>query len=614
MVRLADEKKDKEKNRKLRLVDVIIIFIFIVLVLRLWHLQVVEGDTYAAKSTRNRIASVSITAPRGNIYDRNNVVLANNRMAFTIAVIPQELSRSEMGKEVVIARLSSIIGISEEEIQIKIDDQTNNKYSLPYQTVRILEDASIEVVTKVEEQKVNLPGVVVEQEPYRNYPEGATGGAIVGYEGLISLTELETIGADGYTGSDRIGKSGIERAFESSLKGDKGKTWLEVDSRAVPMGTIGVDDPVAGDSLVLTIDIEVQRAAEEALYEQLIKVQKAGRYKEANAGAAVAINPNTGEIIALCSYPNYDPNIFVPSVSEKDWAKLNEPISGLFNRAIAGAYPPGSIFKPITASAALEANLVTFTETFNCVSGGDRYFGKRCWIWSNGSRHASQTLFQGIANSCNIVFYELGRRLSADQMADMARRFGLSQPTGLSTMPKESPGIVPDSTQKLFTVGDRLNYAIGQQVTVTPLQMAVAYAAIATKGKIYQPFLVKEIISVGEEEVTVTEPILTRTIELSESTWDFLLRSSREVTRTGTAASAFRGFALTSAGKTGTAQDPPKDAHAWFVGWAPYENPEIVVAVLVERGGSGASTAAPIARSIMEAFFKIGAYTPVVEE
>jgi penicillin-binding protein 2 len=425
----------------------------------------------------------------------------------------------------------------------------------------------------------------------------------MGYVGQISQDELKQLGDRGYRGRDRIGKTGLEREFEEYLRGQDGVTQVEVDSLSRPRGTVGYTEPVGGATLVLTIDARVQQAAEDALRAQLASLAT-GKYRNARAGAAVAIDPRTGEILALASEPGYDPGWFVPKISEENWRRVSTGVSALFNRAVSGAYPPGSTFKPFTAMAALESGQVSLDERFLCTpSVSSRYYGKKCSVWSNGRTHGSQNLFQGMSNSCNIVFYELGRRLTADQMAAMAKAFGLSYPTGLRYNPPEAAGAVPDSAVREFMPGERLSYAIGQQVTVTPLQMAAAYGGIAMRGTIYTPHLVRQVVTPEGAVVADIKPEVARKADLSKKSWDFLHASLAEVTRTGTAAWAYRGFPIPAAGKTGTAQSPPGDPHGWFAGWAPASDPEIVVAVLIEQGGGGGTAAAPVARAIMEAYF-----------
>ncbi|MCR4426567.1 MAG: penicillin-binding protein 2 [Firmicutes bacterium] len=596
-------RKQTQFERRLRLFEVLAFCILVVLVARLWQLQIVRGDYYRARSAQNRTALLPISAPRGAILDRNGQVLASNRMAYTISAVPQEFR----DREAVIERLASVLEMPAEEISKKIAGQTEGRYGIPYQPARLVEDASPELVVKVAERRVELPGVIIEEEPYRSYPMGLLAGPILGYVGQISAEELKELASDGYKGRDRIGKSGIEREFERYLRGQDGVTEVEIDSLARPVGTVGIKEPIEGSTVTLTVDARVQRAAEDALRAQLAAIRAEGRYRQAQAGAVVAIDPRSGEIIAMATEPGYDPGWFVPRISDERWRQLSSGVSGLFNRAVSGAYPPGSTFKPFTAVAAIEAGLVSLSEKFLCSPEvASRYYGKKCSVWDYGRSHGYQTLHEGIANSCNIVFYELGRRLSVDLMAQAAREFGFASPTGLKFLPREVAGSVPDSSSRSFTAGERLNYAIGQGITSTPLQMAVAYGGIAMKGTMYEPTLVRQVSAGGEVTFTST-PKVARTVDLPESTWSFLHRSMVDTTRVGTAAAAFAGFPVTVAGKTGTAQAPPGDPHAWFAGWAPSSNPEIVVAVLVEQGGGGGSAAAPVARAVMEAYFGLGA-------
>lgn len=587
-------------ERRLRTFHILSLCLLVLLVGRLWQLQVIRGDHYANRASANRLALLPISAPRGLIVDRNGEVLATSRMAYTISVVPGEFEDRERE----LALLSEILGIPVDEIEEKISGQTQGKHGVPYQPARLVEDASNEIVLRVSEHRVDLPGIIIEEEPYRSYPKGELAGPLIGYVGQINVDELKQLSDQGYRGRDRIGKSGLERAYEDALRGQDGVTQVEVDSLSRPRGTLGMTEPIAGNTLELTIDWNLQRAAEEALRKQIAQLQAASKYKNARAGAVVAMDPRTGAILALASEPGYDPGWFIPRISEDKWRVLNGAISGLFNRAVSGAYPPGSVFKPFTAIAALEAGVVGLNEKFLCTpSAAARYYGKKCHIWAQGRSHGTETLIKGMADSCNIVFYELGRRLSADQMAETARAFGLGSPTGLKYLPQEASGAAPGSETREFMPGERLSYAIGQQVTVTPLQMAMAYSGIANRGKMYKPYAVQRIVAQDGSIVEESQPTLARSIELKASTWNYLHESTAEVVRTGTAAWAYRGFPIAVAGKTGSAQAPPGDSHAWFVGWAPANDPEIVVAVLVERGGGGGTASAPVARAIMEEYF-----------
>ncbi|HOO29732.1 MAG: penicillin-binding protein 2 [Bacillota bacterium] len=588
-----------QSERRLRVFQIFALCLFLVLVGRLWQLQIIKGEYYKSRATANRLALVPISAPRGIITDRRGEVFATSRMAYTISVVPQEFS----DREAEVRLLSKLLEMPVEEIEAKIAGQTEGRYGLPYMPTRLIEDVPPYMLVRVSEHKVELPGVIIEEEPYRSYPNGSLAGPIIGYVGLINQEELARLGEKGYQSRDRIGKSGVEREFEEYLRGQDGVTEIEVDSLSRPVATVGARAPVAGSTLVMTIDAKVQQSAEDALRSQLETLQS-GKYKHATAGAAVALDPRTGEIIAMATEPGYDPGWFVPRISDEQWRQVSTGVSGLFNRAISGAYPPGSTFKPFTAIAALEAGVIDLDDRILCSpSVSSRYYRKRCSIWSRGRSHGYQNLTEGMINSCNIVFYELGARLSVDQMASAAKQFGLSQPTGLRFTPVEATGAVPDSSVRDFMPGELASYAIGQQVTVTPLQMAVAYGGIATRGVMYKPHLIRQVIAPDGTVQTQSVPEVMRTAVLSDRTWDYLHHSLSEVTRIGTASSAFRNFGIPVAGKTGTAEVPPGDPHAWFVGWAPADDPEIVVAVMIERGGGGGASAAPVARKIMEAYF-----------
>jgi len=592
-----DDKK-KTENR-LIVLNVFTIVIFFVFVCRLGYLQIVKGEEYEEKSFKNRIVKLPVSAPRGNIYDRNGKILANSRMLFDVSLVPQDLYQSGKNVNDVIKEISRLIEHSADEITQKVKEQFDN-YGIRYRPVKLMEDASIETIMKIGENKLNLPGIIIEEEPYRNYPYGEFCGSILGYVGEISSAELNEFSGLGYNLQDRIGKTGIECIYESYLKGEKGHLIVEIDSRLNPTEIMDQKEPVNGSDVMLTIDIDLQISAEKALIEQLEKIRNEGKYKDAYAGSVVVLDPNNGEILALSTAPGYDPNLFIPKISKEDWDEINGPTSGLFNRAVSGIYPPGSIFKPIVAAVALEKGVTDRTESFNCIDSDNRYFKKKCM-----GTHGTINLLQGMSKSCNAVFYELALRLTVDELANMSRDFGLSYVTGINLLPKESAGKVPDSYDRQFTAGDLLNYAIGQQVSVTPLQMATVYGGIATRGIIYKPNIVKKICLSEENGEITFDSEISREIEFLESTWEFLHESLREVVVSGTASSAFRNFSIDVAGKTGTAEVQSGDDHAWFVGWAPIENPEIVVAVMIEHGGGGGSNAAPVARKIMEYYFKV---------
>lgn len=574
------------------------------LMFRLWYLQVIKGGYYMERAEQNRLAKVYLTAPRGELLDRNGVVLATNRTAFSISIVPKDVK----DKDAVLSLLSQLTGMKLQVLKEKYEQHVKGRFSQPYRPLKLITDADPKILAAVAERRFELEGVLIEEEPYRTYPLGSVAGNLVGYMGVVSLEELRELGSLGYRATSQIGKAGLERTFEQYLHGTDGMNRIEVDSSASPVSTLAAIDPVPGKSVVLTLDSKMQAEAEKLLKEGIAAVRSQGKYTQVKAGSLVAMDPRNGEVLALASYPGYDPSIFIPSISEKDWNKLNSNPSALFNRALSGAYPPGSTFKAIVTAAAIEAGVVNPNEKVLCnPSVADKYYGMRCMSWASGTSHGSINLYTAIATSCNIYFYELGRRLTVDQLATAARSFGLGSKTGIELSIVENAGKVQGSAEKKFMPGEKLSYTIGQMVTVTPLQLARMYSAIANGGTLYEPHIMKSVTDSngGSQTPNVVSP---GKVELSASTWEVIRKGMRMTVTSGTAARAFAGFPIQTSGKTGTAQAPPNDSHAWFACWAPSEAPEIVVVVLLENGGGGGGSAAPIARDLLEYYFKVGEY------
>lgn len=597
---------------RLRVLEVLVVALVLFLTGRLWQLQVVRGGHYAALADGNRIRLIATPAPRGTIYDRNGKPLASNRMAFIISVIPRDMKNPDE----VIPLLAKITGIDAGEIKAKIEEKTTGKYRRPFEPVRLVVDAGPDLVAKIEERRFELSGVMVEEVPVRYYPGGSLAAHVLGYIGEISKEELASLGEKGYRGGDIIGKVGIEKALEDQLRGIAGGQQVEVNSAYRPTRVLGSKEPVPGADVVLTIDAKVQAAAEKALADQIAAIKEKGEYPNVSGGSVVAISPKTGEILAMASYPTFNPGDFVGGLSPETWAYLSSAARPLTNRAVSGEYAPGSTFKAIVAIAALAEGKVTPSEKFVCSrSASSKYYGKKCWVWALGRTHGVLDLAGALANSCNIVFYELGRRLGPDLIAKYARMFGLGSPTGLQFFPTERPGLVPDSMYKAsrFTGYNRtwydaetLDYAIGQGfLTVTPLQMANVYAAIASRGHIHQPTLIKRIETPGGERDWEPEHKETGFIKLDDQVWDEAINGLTQVVTRGTAAGAFWGFPIPTAGKSGSAQPPKGDTNGWFAAFAPVDDPQIVVLAMVEHGGGGASAAAPIVRKVLEAYFGI---------
>jgi penicillin-binding protein 2 len=579
--------------------------VLVVLATRLWYLQIVQGSVYEALSLGNRVRVIPVVAPRGKILDRNNVALASNRLAFCVSVVPQDMS----DKKETIAWLSEVLGMTPEAIEQKLSSPRR-----PFEPIKIKADVDPTIVVTIGERRTEFPGVIIEEVPVRHYACGDLASHVIGYTREIDAEELKAHKGEGYGPGDLIGKVGIEKALEEYLRGIDGGEQVEVNSLSQPIRVLGSVAPVAGYDVVLTIDRKIQAAAEKALESQLEALSKAPKTKKAQAGVVIAMDPRTGEILAMASKPSYDPNIFVGELSSQDLEFLTSSPSPQPNRAINHTYAPGSTFKVVTALTALEEDKVNLDTRFFC-SGKDPASGKSCWTLERGRGHGALDIIGGISESCNIVFYELGRRVGIDDLAEAARRFGLGQSTGMTMFPRDQAGLVPDREWKRRSFKgydqrwyplETLDVAIGQgALLVTPLQLANVYAAIAERGVLRQPMIAKAVISSDGKTVKEFQPTVINNLSISAKSWDILEEGLEKVVSEGTARGAFSGFPVRVAGKTGTAENPQGPSHAWFACYAPLEDPEIVVLAMIEHGSSGASYAAPVARQVLEEYFGI---------
>ncbi|MCM0758285.1 MULTISPECIES: penicillin-binding protein 2 [Sporomusa] len=590
----------KREYGRLEIFGIIIIFIFVALVSRLGYLQMAQGQYYGQLADGNRIRLIPIMAPRGVFYDRNGVMLVSNRPGFTISLLP---INGPVPDEV-IGKLAVILNLNAEEIKEKLSQKTGS-----FEPIRVKTDVGPEIVTKIEERRSELPGVVIEIQPLRNYINNELAAHIFGYVGEINETELESGKAQGYKARDIVGKFGLERVYDKEIRGTDGGNQVEVDANGRPVQVIGKKDPIPGNNLVLTIDQRIQKAAEAAIDEQLIYLQTKAGYTNAKAAAAVVLNPKTGEVLAMVSRPTFNPNAFNGGISSKDWKLLNEnPHHPMDNKAIAGVYPPGSTFKIITGAAALELGKVTPEEKI--LDTGTH------WIIPKGNAMGEAlgwiNFREALSKSDNVYFYEMGNRLGIDNLEKFARMFGLGAYTGIN-LPGESDGLVANRRYKEKVYGEdwylseTFDAAIGQGFQLaTPLQMAVVIGQVANDGQRYKPQLVSRITGPNGEVLKTFEPEKTGQVTLAESNWTLIQESLREVAQEGgTAATAFGDFPVAIAGKTGTSENSHGSDHGWFVGYGPYEDPRVAVAIIVEQGGFGSSSAVPIAKKIMEAAFNI---------
>jgi len=584
------------------------------------------GESYAQEAKEIRTKTIRDIAPRGVIYDRNGIVLAYNRPGLVISVDPEMIDDNPE----VLKRLASVLGKSYYNLEKKLSGK--REYIKGY--IDIVEDIDKELATFIKEHSDEFPGVIVKAVPLRNYPNGDISSHILGYVGQITLEELQQERFKyRYHPGDVVGKAGVELYYESFLSGQSGSKTVEVDPTGNIVRELGKIKPIPGNNLYLTIDINLQRKAEEALEKWIEKAKErldkeTNEYYKAPGGAVVILDAKTNQILAQVSYPSYDPNIFIGGISEKDLEKLKDPKnnSPLINRASSMSYPPGSIYKVVTAVAGLSENLVEpYGKNYKCLGVwkelGDDY-PKYCWKeWGHGDIN----LIEGIQESCNVVFFEIGLSLhenskySGDAFYYYSKILGLDEPTGVD-LPFESKGIIPNKKWKKeyfkddpvltkWYPGDTVNMAIGQgDILLSPIQIAQLYSVVANKGLLMTPYINLKMISSKGELLENTLRTTKNKKTVDEEIFEIIEKGLILVIKKGTAKTAFEDFPLDEisvAGKTGTAEIRGKQDHSWFACYAPVENPDYVIVSMIEEAGSGGKSAAPIARELLEFIYNI---------
>lgn len=564
--------------------------VILILIGRMFYLQIIKGSTYRRQAEGNRTRYTRILAPRGIIYDCNGEELANNKPGVMVSLVRQ----TGAYKEETLERLSQLLNIPVAEIKETI--RLSGGSSEP---IRLVRNASPEVVDKVEENLRYLPGVMLEVQPVRNYPNKQLAVHALGYVGEISDYEIEQGAYSDLKAGDIIGKFGLENYYDSYLRGEDGSYREEVDVAGRVVQIMDKVEPKPGQGLVLTIDAKLQRVAEEAVDRQL-------RAIGARGAAVVAIDPNNGEVKALVSRPGFDPNWFVNGISEKNWKYLNtDPFHPMTDKVIAGEYPPGSTFKIVTGSAALEEKKVTPDELI--------YDSGRHWLIdmrnAGGEALGYINFKRALAASDNVYFYEMGNRVGSEALDKYAREFGFGQTTGID-LHGEAQGLIatPEYKKKVFDeewyLGDTFNTAIGQGFTLaTPIQVAEMLSAVATDGKRYKPHLVSKILNDDGSVAKTFEPEEEGRLPISESTLKLIQEGLEAVTESGGTASFLKSLPVPVAGKTGTAENPHGLEHGWFIAYAPTTRPQLVVVCIVEQGSFGTISAAPIVKSILEYVF-----------
>ncbi|MEO0835233.1 MAG: penicillin-binding protein 2 [Cyanobacteria bacterium J06642_3] len=546
---------------------------------RLNHLQLVQGEINQQKAANNHIRLVPKPPVRGNIFDRHGRLIASNRQSYSAYLWPKAQKEVNWQKDRDI--IAKILEITPESLQKKVEDAGYNYPSL----ILIARNLTPEQITALEEYQAELEGIEIDIGKVRYYPQGEVAAHILGYTGELNQAELAQKKPQGYRLGDVIGKMGIESAYETQLRGKWGGLKLGVDGAGRIVSLLGEEPAAAGDDLTLTIDAEVQKAAEAAL--------------GTNRGAIVALDPNNGEVLAMASYPSFDPNIFSSNITPQIWQELQANGNPFLNMALR-AFPPASTFKIVTATAGLESGKYppnTVLGTYPYLSVGGTRFGE--WNKRGFGRmgHVS-----AMAWSSNTFFGQIGRGVGGKELIKWARLYGFGKPTGIE-LKGEIGGLIADDAWKRrnfrnwgWTTGDTVNMSIGQGFTsATPLQIAVMFSAIANNGYKVQPHLVKSDDLANEKVNLNLKPTTISTIQ----------QGLRAVVNGGTGTKLNSPHIPPGAGKSGTAEAPPGESHTWFGAYAPFDKPEIVVVAFAEHsGGGGGSVAAPLARQVMEAYFK----------
>ena len=585
------------------------VLLFAVLIFRIWFLQIISGDDYIAMAENNRIRIIREEAPRGLIYDRNMNPLVENRAGLAVTVFPAAM----VNPEAELIALSQAIGTPVEEIQQQLALHQEDTY----RSVVVKKDITPEQKSfLIERIPLYFPGVDIKKFPLRSYAEGSTAAHLLGHVGQIDEQELMDPRYSDYSPGDEIGKDGVEYQFDRYLRGADGSREVEVDADGRPKRELQSIQAQPGNNVVLTIDSVLQKVTEDALANSIDMAHGYG-YLAANGGAAVVMNPDDGQIYAIASYPSFDPELWVGGISDVDYQSLNEEGANdpLLNRAIAGQYPPASTFKVVTATAALEENIVSPLTDFFCGGVWDALSQPfKCW-----GAHGTVDMRTAIIQSCDIYFYNVGYRFYKAENLGIQRwasMYGMGTETGID-LPGEAVGRVPDPEWKrsfgqteidqMWLPGDSVNLSIGQgDILTTPMQLAVTYAAIANDGRVVTPHVGLRV----EDQVTGVElanlqPEEFTQLDVSLDTLEVIQDGLVGATEPGTTVGdTFVGFSPQVAGKTGTAQVTGKTDYAWYVAYAPADDPQVLVAVLVEQGGGGGKVAAPAVKSILEAFFK----------
>jgi penicillin-binding protein 2 len=580
---------------------------FAIVFFRLWYLQVLSGDKYLAEANDNRVREIKVQAPRGAILDRNGRVMVDNRVGLAVKVSPDGLPAPGAGRARVYTRLANTLGMRPRVVARTVEQQLRAQ---PFVSATVKQDVRSDVVFYLAENKDDFPGVEPEAVFLRRYPQHEIGAHLFGTVGEVTKEQLKDSRYRGVKLGDRVGQSGIEHSYDRFLRGKNGKRRVQVDALGLKKGDLNTTKAVQGRNLRLGIDLDVQRAGQQAL--------------GTSRGAFVVMNAKNGEVVALGSSPSFDPNIFAKIIRERDFRRLSSEENGkpLFNRAIQAGYPTGSTFKLITSVAALEGGLITpDTPLFD---GGSLQVGGVTFKNAGGVAHGTLALRQALTVSSDVFFYRLG--LAANNkgdgllIQDWAKRLGVGRLTGID-LPAEGQGLIPTPawrnrlyrkklTDRPWSVGDNINLAIGQgDLSVTPLQLAVAYATVANGGNVVKPHLGRRIEDAEGRVLQEFETPATRKVAIDPGYRQAIMDGLTGAASSpgGTSTDVFAGFGIPVAGKTGTAEKGLGRAdQSWYAAITYPEDPQYVVVATDEAGGFGAERAAPIVRQIIAALYDAG--------
>ncbi len=609
------------------IIGVVVFALFCALFARLWYLQVAAADQFHVAATRNAVREIREPAIRGRILDAQGNVLVDNRVENDITI---DRKISDEDKKRVLARLSGLLGVPVAQLEVNLNDPRIS----PYTPVPVATDVPYDKLAWVAEHKSELPGVRAEAVPIRRYPNGPLASHLLGYVGEINEDELKTAMPKGsYALGDTVGKSGVELSYESDLRGRAGVRRVEVDASERVIRTLSSTAPKPGKDIRLTLDMNVQRTAEDALKQGMAaarqtkdrEYKKGFRTLKATAGAVVVLDVTTGSVVAMASQPDFDPNTFIHGIPEATWKQWQDPASGfpLLNRIVSGQYAPGSTYKLITSVAGLSSGVINATKTIND-TGKYAYPSDPDHPFTGEGAPGRVDLNRALAVSSDIYFYTVGGELyyrwkhqqpGGDALQSTARAWGFGSSTGIS-LPSEATGRVPDAIWKAqiheqnpkvfpypdWLPGDNIQSAIGQgDVLATPIQLATAYATLANGGTRWSPRLADAVYDASGHKVRDLPAIDIGHVDVPERATILAGLTGVVEYAKGTAAAAFAGFPKgLAAGKTGTAQVAGKQNTSWFVGLTPAAEPRYAVLAVVEEGGYGAQTSAPIVRAVME--------------